>query len=152
MISGKLVHLIETHGEEILDRVIVQIRQRPEFIHLRTLLDSQLREYGQDVLHNLGHWLSAPNEDDLARRYERLGRTRFEEAVPLHESVRALCLVRQEMLDLVEEQVIYKNTVELYAEEQLDRRLGRFFDLLITHLVRGYERAWRREMSVVQHA
>ena len=144
MISGKLVHLIETHGEEILDRVILQIRREPEMTHMRTLLDSQLREYGQDLLHNLGHWLQTPNEDDVARRYERLGRARFEEDVPLHESVHALCLVREKVLDFVEEHIASKNAVELYAEEELDRRLGRFFDLLTVYLVRGYERAWRR--------
>ena len=152
MISGKFVHLIETNGEEILDRVIFNIRHEPEMPHLHTFLDSQLREYGQDLLRNLGHWLESPNEEDLARRYERLGRIRFEEDVPLHESVRALCLVRQKMLGFVEEHVLSKNAMELYAEEELDRRVGRFFDLLIIHMVRGYERAWRRESSIVQHA
>ena len=147
MISGKLVHLIETHGEEILDRVILQIRREPEMIHMRTLLDSQLREYGQALLINLGHWLETPNEDDLSRRYERLGRERFEEDIPLYESVHALCLVREKVLDFVEEQVASKTAVALYAEEELDRRLGRFFDLLTVHLVRGYERSWRRAMA-----
>jgi hypothetical protein len=143
MISGRLVHLIETHGDRIIDRVIAQIRREPEMVHIRSLLDSELREYGQELLNNLGHWLTASNDDELARRYDRLGRIRFEEDVPLHESVRALCLIREKMLDFVEEHMASKDVVELYAEEELDRRLERFFDLLIIHLVRGYERAWR---------
>jgi hypothetical protein len=143
MISGRLVHLIETHGDRIIDRVISQIRREPEMVHIRSLLDSELREYGQELLKNLGRWLTASNDDELARRYDRLGRIRFEEDVPLHESVRALCLIREKMLDFVEENMASKDVVELYAEEELDRRLERFFDLLIIHLVRGYERAWR---------
>ena len=126
MISGRLVHLIETHGDRIIDRVISQIRAEPEMAHMRALLDSELREYGQDLLRNLGHWLTAPNDEDLARRYDRLGRLRFEEDVPLHESVRALCLIREKILDFVEEHMASKDVVELYAEEELDRRLGRF--------------------------
>lgn len=151
MISGRLVHLIETHGAEILDRVVNQIRREPEMAHLRSLLDSQLREYGQDLLRNLGHWLEAPNEDDVSRRYERLGRERFEAEVPLHESLHALCMVREKVLDFVEQSTVSKSAVELYAEGELDRRLGRFFDLLMIHLARGYERAWRRTSSM-QHA
>jgi hypothetical protein len=147
MISGNLVHLIETHGEEILDRVILRIRHDPEMPQLRAFLDSQLREYGQELLQNLGHWLETPNESDLARRYERLGRARFQEDVPLHESVRALCLMREKLLDFVEENMVSKNAVELYAEEEFDRRLGRFFDLLTIHLVHGYERARERAVA-----
>jgi hypothetical protein len=29
----------------------------------------------------------------------------------------------------------------LYAEEELENQLGRFFDLLVFHLARGYETA-----------
>ena len=148
MISGRLVHVIETHGDQIANRVIAQIRREPEMMHIRALLDSELREWGRDLLQNLGHWLTAGNEEDLAHRYERLGRLRCEEDIPLDESVRGLCLIRQKMLDYVEEQIGSNNSVELYAEEQLERRLGHFFDLLTIHLVRGYERALRRSVAM----
>jgi hypothetical protein len=32
----------------------------------------------------------------------------------------------------------------LYEEEELDRRMARFFDFLAIHLVRGYVREMRR--------
>jgi hypothetical protein len=35
-------------------------------------------------------------------------------------------------------------SVDLYAKEELERRVGRFFDELTIHMVRGYETAWRR--------
>jgi len=73
-----------------------------------------------------------------------VGRERLEQAVPLHECVRDLCVLRETLLDYVEEHTFNKDSVELYAEEELDRRVGRFFDLLIVHLVRGYERAAER--------
>ena len=34
--------------------------------------------------------------------------------------------------------------MDLYAKEELERRVGRFFDELTIHMVRGYETAWRR--------
>jgi len=144
MISARLVHLIESNGDQIIDRVVAQIRREPEMTHTRSLLDHELREWGQDLLHNLGHWLSAGNEHDLVLRYERLGKLCFEQEIPLHEALRGMCLLREKMLDLAEEHLISNSSVELYAKEELDRRLGRFFDLLAIHLVQGFEEAVRR--------
>jgi hypothetical protein len=48
------------------------------------------------------------------------------------------------MFDFVGEQGLTKDSVELYAEEELERRVGRFFDVLVIHMARGYETAWRR--------
>jgi hypothetical protein len=107
-----------------------------------------MREYGQALLQNLGHWLAAGKEEDLAPKYQALGKLRFEQNVPLHESVRGLFFIREKMLDFVEEHIFTKNTLELYAEEELERRLGRFFDILTIHLVQGYERALRRTQAL----
>ena len=144
MVSGKLVHLIESHGDEIMSRVVDQVRREPQMARILAVVEPEMREYGQTLLQNLGHWLAAGNEVDLAPKYEALGKLRFEQDVPLHESVRGLFLIREKMLDFVEEHIFTKNTLELYAEEELERRLGRFFDLLTIHLVQGYERALRR--------
>jgi hypothetical protein len=148
MISGKLVHLIETHATEILQRVVSQIRREEDMVHIRALLDSELREWNIELLERLGHWLSPANREDLAHRYERLGKVRFEQDVPLHESVRGLCLMREKTLDFVEEHIASNSSVELYAEEEMDRRLSFFFDLLMVNMVRGYERALRRAASL----
>ena len=147
MLSGKLIHLIESHWDEIVARVVDQIRREPQMTHFQTIAQTELREWGQALLQNLGHWLAAGNEDDLAHKYEHLGKLRFEEDVPLYESVHALCIIREKMLDFVEEHIFSKSSLELYAEEELERRLGRFFDLLTIHLVRGYERALRQASS-----
>lgn len=149
MISGKLVHLIESHWEEIASRVIGQIRREPQMSHIGGLGDSELHEWGQVLLENLGHWLSAGNEEELAQKYEHLGKQRCEQGVPLHESVHSLSIAREKILDFVEEHILSKNVLELYSEEQLERRLGRFFDLLTIHMVKGYERALRRAAAAL---
>jgi hypothetical protein len=143
MISGRLVHLIETNGDQIVDRLVAQIRQDPHLTSVRALLDRELRDWGLDLLKHLGHWLAAGNEQDLALRYERLGKQCYELEIPLHEAVRGLCLLREKMLDFSEEHILSNSSVELYAEEELERRLGRFFDNLTIHMVQGYERMLR---------
>jgi hypothetical protein len=148
MLSGRLVHLIETHWEDIVASVIYRIRLEPHVEHYRATVEADLREWGRVLLENLGHWLHAGGEDEIAKRYEQIGRRRFEDGIPLHESVHVLCIVRERVLDFVEEHVYSKNTLALYEQEELDRRLGRFFDLLTVHLVKGYETVLRRAAAV----
>lgn len=143
MLSGKLIHLIEAHQEQIAANVIHEIRRHPDLAHLHKLPDAELRERGQQILENLGHWLAAGPEE-IAHRYENLGRTRFEESIPLHESVRALSITKEKMIDFLNEQAISRDSVELYAEEEFERRIGRFFDELVIRMARGYETASRR--------
>src|SRR3954451_22443937 len=105
MLSGKLVHLIESHWEDILSSVIARIRREPQMDHYRARVETELREWGRVLLQNLGHWLTSGSSDEIGLRYEELGRQRFEADVPLYESVRCLCLVRERVLDFVEEHV-----------------------------------------------
>src|SRR6476469_7646947 len=149
MLSGKLVHLIESHWEEIISGVIARVHREPQMDHYRARVESELREWGQLLLQNLGHWLTVGAGHEIGQRYEELGRQRFEADVPLHESVRCLCIVRERVLDFVEERVLNKSSLELYAEEELDRHLGRFFDILTIHMVKGYETALRKELALL---
>ena len=142
MISGKLVHLMVSHQEAVLDRVAQQIRRDPDMAQTGAILTG-LRQWHKELLESLTHWLDKGNSETLQRRLQHVGRDRLEQAVPLHECVRDLCLLKQVLLDFVEEHTLTKDSMELYAEEELDRRVGRFFDLSIVHLVRGYESAHR---------
>lgn len=144
MLSGKLIHLIEAHQEQITNNVLRGIHNHPDLVHLRKFPDAELRDRGRLILENLGHWLAAGNEEEITRRYETLGKDRFEESIPLHESLRALCITKDKMIDFVRGQGLSRNSVDLFAEEELELRVGRFFDALIIHMARGYETAWRR--------
>ena len=148
MLSGKLIHLIESHEQKITDRLIREIRRHPDLTHLRHLSEAELRERSQSFLANLGYWLAEDNEQDLAKQYEALGRSRCEESIPLHESVHALCLIKRTVIDFVDEQGIPPDALSLYAEEELEHRLSRLFDDLVIHMVRGYENSWNRAAHV----
>lgn len=152
MLSGKLIRLIETHQPEITDRLLRDIRLHPDFIHLRQLPEAEFRERSQTILENLGYWLAAGNQDEIAAKYEAVGKARFEESMPLHECLSALCLLKQKMLDFVSEQGFQPDALQLYAEEELEYRVGRFFDLLIIHLACGYETAWHRAETLAAAA
>ena len=147
MLSGKLIHLIEVHHKDITDRIMREILRHPDLVYLRRLPEAELRERGQTILENLGYWLKAGNEEEIAIKQEAVGRTRFEAEIPLHEAVRALCIVKDKMIEFLEDQGIPRDTLAMYAEEELEHRVSRFFDVLIVHLIRGYEAAWRRSAA-----
>jgi hypothetical protein len=143
MLSGKLIRLIETHSDEISRRALRQIREDPNLKEIHRLPDSELRDRWKIVLQNLGHWLSAGKEARLIYQYEELGRARFAEHVPLHETVRALHILRNQMIDFLSEQGLPENTMQVYAEEEMEYRVTRFFDELVYRFVRGYEEAMK---------
>ena len=145
-----LIQLIEANSDEIIDRMIRHIRRDPELIHLSTLPDAELRDLGQRLVKRLGHWLTATKEEEtaVARHYETIGHAWFEDAIPLHEAVHAVLLVKEKMIDFVQDQALAQTSVQVFAEEELERRVDRFFDTLICHFIRGYEDAMHRVSPV----
>ena len=77
-----------------------------------------MRERGRQILAHLGKWLAEAREEELAREYEHIGKTRYEESIPLHESVRALYIIKDKMIDFVKDQGIKRDSMELYAKRR----------------------------------
>ena len=144
MLSIKLVQLIENHWEEIASRLIKAVKNHPDLPHLAQQPDLELREWCQEILGNLGYLLSASKDEELRRRFQILGHMRFEENTPLHEAVLRLHLLKDKIIGFVHEQGFPMTAMHLYAEEELEQRMGRFFDACVYHVICGYEKAMNR--------
>jgi hypothetical protein len=146
MVSAKLVHQIEDHWEAISSRCMRRLRQQHGLPHISRTPDSEISDACRRLLHNLGHWLVSSSEEEIARLYEKVGRDRHAAGVPLSESLRAVQLIKDATLDYIRDEAFVQTSVDLYAEEELELQLGRFFDLLIYYLARGYEESagWRK--------
>ena len=147
MLSHNLIHSIEDHCEEILRTVIEQLCQKKELAHISKLPSSELMDWGRSILKNLGHWLTSRDET-LGRDYEALGKLRFEESVPLAECVLGLQALKHRMVDFVRGRGFARSSLEIYAEEELEHRVNRFFDDLTYHMVKGYEDALRKAAHI----
>ncbi len=141
MVSAKLVHQIEDHWESISSRLIRRLRQQHGLPHIARTPDSEVTETCRRVLHNLGHWLVSSSEPEIAHLYERNGRERCAQGIPLSEAIRSIQLMREATSDYIRDEAFVQTSVDLYAEEELENQLGRFFDLMIYYLARGYEEA-----------
>jgi hypothetical protein len=138
MVSAKLVHLLEDHWEAVLARTLRLIRNSKELPHLSRMPESEVSKTCKRVVHNLGHWLASAPEEELGDNYEKLGRERCKEGMPLSEAIRGVQFMKEASVGYIRDQGFF-NTVDVYAEEELEHELGRFFDLLVFHLARGYE-------------
>lgn len=148
MLSSRIVRLISDHWAEITDRVVRRIRQDARLHELGRLPEADLRDRSREILQNLDRWLVSP-EEEVAGRYERLGRVRCQEGVPLHEVVYALQIVKESMIQFVHDQGWMVNTLDVYAEEQFERGADRIFSSMIYYVVCGYERAMKLTASAV---
>ncbi len=143
MLSSRLVNLIEGNWEEITKRVIRAVKTNPGMPTFAARPESEIREWCREILKNLGQLLTATKESEVKRRFQLLGRMRFEENIPLDEAVLRLHLLKEKMVGFIHEQGFAMTAVQLYAEEELAQRMSRFFDGSVYHLVRGYQEAAR---------
>jgi hypothetical protein len=143
MLSARLLHLIESNWDEIAARLIRAIRRHPDMSNLAARPEIELREWCRDVLRNLNQALTGSGEGDWKERFEIYGHVRFEENIPLHEAVLRAHGLKNQIFAYLAEQGLPSTALNLYAEEELERRLGRFFDSMVYHLVLGYEDAQR---------
>src|SRR5437867_4750831 len=142
-LSSTRVQMVEDHAEAITERVVLRIQRDARLREIGRLPESELRARARDLAKNLGRWLVSKDEE-IEKRYEDLGHQRFQESIPLHETVHALHIIKEEMIDFVRDQGVAQTTVQMYAEEELEYCVNRFFDQVVYHFVRGYERALRR--------
>lgn len=141
MLSARLIQLIEDHSDQIIQRILVEVRTDELLPRYRELPDSELISRFENVCRNLGHWLATSEELVVAQGYEKLGEERFNEQIPLHEVVHAAHVVKNLLTGYARDNAFEQTPVELYAEAELERLINRFFDRIVFHIVRGYEKA-----------
>ena len=150
MLSHQLITMIENHWEQITTEVIDNIRTDPVLRVISGLPFHELEVWGRTLVKNMGDWLSGSSAE-IGIEYETIGRKRFAAGIPLSESVHALHLLKDKMLDFVRNRGFAGSTIEIYAEEELEHRVGKFFDNLTYHLVHGYENAMKHSAAFSAH-
>ena len=142
MVALKPLRLIEGQAEEILAPVVEQIHSDPALKYLRRASGQDLREWGSRILDDLSGWLVDRNNKSLAWRYNDPGRCRPARSAPLHEAplheiMRALHILKKNIVAFLRDQEGNPPAAEMCAEEEL----GEFFDWLEEQLARAYEQS-----------
>lgn len=139
MVSAKLVHQIEDHWEAVSQRFLRLIRTSRGLPALGRMPESEVTEACRRILRNLGHWLVSCSEEEIAIVYESVAKQRRREGMPLSELIRGMQMMKEATLTYLRDEGTVETSVDLFAEEEFELQLGRFFDLVVYHLARGYE-------------
>jgi hypothetical protein len=138
MSPSRLIQLVESNWETIAGITISRVHSDPEVPNYQALTDIELRSRARDLLSHLGHWLAKRDPEVLARRYEDLGRQRFDEGMPLHEVIYKLQLLKRAVYEHARDQHLEITAIELYAEQEFLGLIDEFFDRIIFRVCKGY--------------
>lgn len=139
MLSSKLVQSIEDHSETISASIVHALRHDPRLPHVSMLPEDELRDRTQDILRRLGHWLLVSKLEEVAAHFERIGKKRHLEAVPLCEVALVYQIVKRRLIQFMRDQGFHETPMELYGEEELEHAVSMFFDAILYHMIKGYE-------------
>jgi hypothetical protein len=145
MVSTRLVHQIEDHWSHISGRFLRLLLTCEEPRFLSHITESEASDACRRALGNLGNWLVSGSDSVIVQEYERIGAERHRHGTPLSVAIRCVQLMKDATIGYIHDEGTISSTIDLYAEEELENRLGRFFDVLIFHLARGYEKAGEKK-------
>ncbi len=138
MLSLRLIERIERNWEKLAAVVLEDVRSDPRGTHYRALSDQEILERAQDLVKNLGFWLTQRNPEQLKLRYQRLGARRLAQGVPLAEVILALQVLKRRIMFFARDLNLDQTAVELYRENELLMAIEFFFDEAIYNVAFGY--------------
>lgn len=141
MIASRLLKRVEANSEQIALAVIVARNRDPHLAHYRNLSDDEIRVRVRDLTTNLAIWLTTNDETPQAEHFERLGRLRYEQQMPLHEVIQKLMVLKGAIHGYVSEQNLSLTPLEIYEELEMVRAMAVFFDFVVFRVAKGYEQA-----------
>ena len=139
MLSDQLIRIVESHAEELTRGVVSILQNNAHTPSYHAVPPEELHHRLFEIYHDLGHWLLGDMERSVQVRYQRLGRARCQEGVPLPEVLWALVLIKEHLRDSAGAFLSADSVLELHREVELFRLIGRYFDRAICCTAEAYE-------------
>lgn len=140
LLAYRLVRLIETHADSLADSAVKLLRDSEKtrgFAKNSTAED--FRKAVFEIYTHLGEWVMGKSEDDIARRYTEIGRTRAAQGVRLSELNWAIVIARENLWEFLKNENNLERPTEVFGELKLLQLLEQFFDRAIYYAAVGYE-------------
>jgi hypothetical protein len=141
MIALRLVHLIETHSEELAEELTKKLLLSERTRDLRKVPASELHHRCHEIYRNLSDWLLSKTDADIEKVYKALGGRRANQGVSLAALTWALLLTKEYLWAFVDQEGIHGGLHNVFGELELLRLLDQFFDRAVYYATEGYEAA-----------
>ena len=140
MLSGRLVHMVENHAEQLTNGLIADLKQNPRTSDYHRLSDDEIHRRVFHVYHDLGEWLGTERQSLVEAHYTSLGKLRADESVPLSQVLYALIKTKTHAIEYVRRVGLFDSAVDLYQLQEFRRLVDNFFDMAVYYTALSYER------------
>ena len=150
MISVKLIELIESQAAHLASDTARDLMTNERTPAFRAASQHALEERVFQIFHELGNWMGDPGNLRVRKEFEEWGHLRFAQGIPLNQIVYAIILIKQHLQRYIADHGLldasfppverdYVLPMHLHSLQDLNTRVGQFFDEAMYHLARGYE-------------
>ena len=152
MIAERLVQLIETQAHHLAADVVQDLTTNERTRGFGSVRRSDLEDRLYQLIRHLGDWISDRRSEKVQREFVEWGSRRFNQGIPLSEIVYAVIILKQHLRSYIRDHGLVEASfpridgdlllpMHLHSLQDLNARVGLFFDEALYHLARGYERA-----------
>jgi hypothetical protein len=150
MIAAKLVELIEIHASPLASEVAQDLITNERTRGFRTVRPQDLEQRLFQLLNHLGNWIGDPRSVKVQAEFTEWGRRRFDQGVPLNEIIYSVILLKQHLRRYIADNGLvdaafprvdsdYVLPLHLHSLQELNVRVGQFFDEALYYLACGFE-------------
>ena len=155
MIAAKLIELIEVHAGRLTHDAAQDLATNVRTPGFATVPPQELESRVFELFHHLGNWIGSPKSEKVEAEFLDWGRRRFDQRIPLSEIVYAIIILKQHLRRYIRDNGLvdavfprmesdYVLPMHLQGLQDLNVRVGEFFDEAMYYLARGYEAEARR--------
>jgi hypothetical protein len=155
MISAKVIELIEIHAGRLAKDAAQDLAINKRTPGFAKVPREELERRVFQLFHHLGNWIGDPKSEGVEAEFFDWGRHRFDQGIPLSEIVYAIIILKQHLRRYIRDNGIvdaafpridgdYVLPMHLHSLQDLNVRVGEFFDEALYYLARGFEVEARR--------
>jgi hypothetical protein len=155
MIASKLIELIEIHAGPLTKDVARDLMTNPRTPGFRAVPAEELERRVFQIFHHLGNWIGDPKAKQVQTEFEQWGTRRFDQGIQLSEIVCAIIILKRHLRQYIRDNGLvdasfprvegeYVLPMHLHSLQDLNVRVGEFFDEALYQLARGFESEAKR--------
>lgn len=148
MIASRLVHMIETHSDQLAASLMTKLSHDETFADLKRVPPAELRQRAYEVYHNLSEWLLTRTDPEIEKRYTEIGTRRAVQKVPISVVLAALTAIKLHLWEFVRREDVIGERSNLYQELELLQLVDHFFDRAMYYAARGHEKETTRAAAI----
>jgi hypothetical protein len=152
MISAKLIELVDFHASGLAADVAKDLRSNPRTPAFRAVPREDLEPRVFQIFHHLGNWIGDPRAELVRAEFTDWGGKRFGQGIPLSQIVYAIIIIKAHLRAYIRDNGLVESAfprveadyilpMHLHSLQELNERLGTFFDEALFQLAQGYEQA-----------